>query len=107
MCICKFFDGNFVNCSLCIVFSCCFTCSNSNLVKGAEIVAVLDGIDEATSDNLQARYSYTAADIIWNAEFVDIVTVNQQTGSYVVDYHRFNNIITTHTADATRGVQYI
>ncbi|KNC83219.1 hypothetical protein SARC_04519 [Sphaeroforma arctica JP610] len=38
-----------------------------------EIIAVLDAIDEACADNFQARSSYTANDIHWQAEFADMV----------------------------------
>eukprot|EP01134_Creolimax_fragrantissima_P000012 CFRG0012T1 len=39
-----------------------------------EIIAILDAIDEACGDNFQARCSYTANDIHWQAEFAGMLT---------------------------------
>lgn len=72
-----------------------------------ELVAVLDGVDEAVSNNVQARWSYVPEEFIWNHTFVNIIEKNKKYGRYVVDYSKFNrtmsipenfvsNIDTTH-----------
>jgi len=43
-----------------------------------EIIAVMDGVDEATSSNLQARWSYTPDDIVWGAKFTSMVHVRKK-----------------------------
>jgi len=57
-----------------------------------EIIGILDGIDERTSSNLQARFSYTCNDIIWDAQFVDMVFVNPSTNKYVVDHTKLSHV---------------
>eukprot|EP01102_Stenamoeba_stenopodia_P014292 TRINITY_DN4728_c0_g1_i1.p1 TRINITY_DN4728_c0_g1~~TRINITY_DN4728_c0_g1_i1.p1 ORF type:complete len:216 (+),score=37.62 TRINITY_DN4728_c0_g1_i1:714-1361(+) len=42
-----------------------------------EIVAIVDGISEAVSDNFQARWSYIANEIVWGAEFVPMVKMEK------------------------------
>eukprot|EP01089_Gocevia_fonbrunei_P003986 TRINITY_DN1394_c0_g1_i1.p1 TRINITY_DN1394_c0_g1~~TRINITY_DN1394_c0_g1_i1.p1 ORF type:complete len:310 (-),score=29.19 TRINITY_DN1394_c0_g1_i1:11-940(-) len=41
--------------------------------QSIEIIALLDGIDEATSHNVQARWSYTSSDVVWHAKFAPMV----------------------------------
>ena len=41
----------------------------------AEIIAVLDGIDEKVSDNYQVKWSYVADEIVWGAKFVPMVSL--------------------------------
>eukprot|EP00127_Corallochytrium_limacisporum_P001891 Clim_evm46s88 gene=Clim_evmTU46s88 len=55
----------------------------------AEIIPVLDGIDEACSDNFQARWSYTANEIMWNHTYEPIITVKNL--KFCVDYSKFHN----------------
>jgi len=64
---------------------------DSLMESRAEIIAVLDGINEAVSDTFQARYSYLASEIVWNARFVPIVS--QRGGKFVVDYSKFHDIV--------------
>lgn len=58
----------------------------------AEIIAVFDGTDEGCSAQLQARWSYTAREIIWNARLVPIVSRHNQSGKFLVDFSRFNDV---------------
>jgi len=51
-----------------------------------EIIIVLDGVDEAVSMNLQARWSYLPSDIRWNSYFVPMVRPNHETGKYEITY---------------------
>lgn len=53
-----------------------------------EIICVLDGIDEATSENYQARYSYCVAEgeIREDHEFEPIVFLDERAGKFSVDF---------------------
>lgn len=53
-----------------------------------EIVAIVEGIEPATSDTIQARHSYTADDITWDHTFEPCV-VRSESGC-VVDYSKFH-----------------
>ena len=63
-----------------------------------EIIAVLDGVDESTSSNVQARWSYTPDDLIWQAKFVPMVRVGRwgsraREKSFIVDQSKLNSIV--------------
>ncbi|ELR16268.1 K+ channel protein [Acanthamoeba castellanii str. Neff] len=57
-----------------------------------EIIAILDGTDEGCSEQLQARWSYTYREIIWDARLVPVVSQDKRSGKYVVDLSRFHDI---------------
>jgi inward rectifier potassium channel len=57
----------------------------------AEIVVTIFGLDETVSQQIHARYSYPAEDIVWNRRFVDILSLEKD-GTRVVDYHRFHDV---------------
>merc|ERR1712228_384511 len=67
---------------------------NDLLRTKAEIIAIVDGIDEATSDNFQSWFSYTAKEIFWNYSFRPMVqTVVKSHRQYLqVDYDRISAI---------------
>eukprot|EP00761_Pharyngomonas_kirbyi_P004611 gb/GECH01004616.1/.p1 GENE.gb/GECH01004616.1/~~gb/GECH01004616.1/.p1 ORF type:complete len:539 (+),score=93.16 gb/GECH01004616.1/:1-1617(+) len=56
-----------------------------------EIVAVLEGIDEGCSDNIQARWSYKPHEIVWDARFVPMIRRDQQQ-PYIIDFARFSQV---------------
>lgn len=58
--------------------------------QNIEIIAVLDGCDEATSDSLQAKFSYMPSDIMVNHEFVPDMCLED--GRFAVDYARFHKM---------------
>ena len=59
---------------------------------GVEIIVLLEGIDAVTSDTIQARYSYTYDDIVWDRSFAPIVSEDDK-GVIEVDYTRFHDTV--------------
>jgi len=58
-----------------------------------EVVVVLDGIVEHTGMNTQPKTSYTADEIIWGYDFVDVIDRKfLDNGKYFVDFSKFNEI---------------
>ena len=58
-----------------------------------EVVVVLDGIVEHTGMNTQPKTSYTADEIIWGYDFVDVIDRKfLENGKYFVDFSKFNEI---------------
>eukprot|EP01116_Phalansterium_solitarium_P002752 TRINITY_DN1298_c1_g1_i6.p2 TRINITY_DN1298_c1_g1~~TRINITY_DN1298_c1_g1_i6.p2 ORF type:complete len:402 (-),score=159.73 TRINITY_DN1298_c1_g1_i6:238-1443(-) len=55
----------------------------------AELIVIFDGTDEGCSDTIQARWSYTAAELRWNEAFVPIVRAAD--GTFEVDFARFSD----------------
>lgn len=55
----------------------------------SELLILLSGIDEATSQVVHARTSYRAEDIEWNADFVDIFDHNAE--SVTIDVRRLHD----------------
>ncbi|BAZ49596.1 K+ channel inward rectifier domain-containing protein [Nostoc sp. NIES-4103] len=62
------------------------TKTNSN------IVISLTGVDETVAQVVHARHSYTANEILWNYQFVDIFHHTSE-GHRYVDYTRFHDIL--------------
>jgi len=54
-----------------------------------QLVAVLTGIDSTTSSTVYARHGYTAADILFDRAFEDVVDVNED-GTVKIDFRRFH-----------------
>lgn len=60
--------------------------------KGMEMIVILSGVDEHTSQSVHARRSYGADEIKWGARYVDIIAAAQNTdGLRRVDYTRFHD----------------
>ena len=57
-----------------------------------EIMVTIDGTESVTSNTLQARYSYTADDIEFNAIFRPCVSIDEQKGA-VIDFNKFHDLI--------------
>lgn len=59
-----------------------------------EIVAVLDGVVEATGLNTQPKNSYLNSEILWGFDFCNTVEKSQfsDSGYYHVDYSRLNDV---------------
>jgi len=57
----------------------------------AEIICSVIGIDETFSQTVHARHSYVAAELAWNARFVDILTLHPD-GRREIDYTRFHDV---------------
>jgi len=59
--------------------------------EGAEIIVVISGVDETFAQRVHARHSYSAEQIIWDKQFVDILTVNED-GHRSIDYRKFHDV---------------
>ncbi|KAI1722988.1 inward rectifier potassium channel domain-containing protein [Ditylenchus destructor] len=55
-----------------------------------ELIMTVEGIVEATGMTFQARTSYLPEEIKWGQRFVPMVTMNEGTGKYEVDYGVFD-----------------
>jgi len=58
--------------------------------RDALIVASLTGLDETFLQTIHARHAYGPDEIVWNAQFVDVVSALPD-GSRVVDYSKFHD----------------
>lgn len=56
----------------------------------AELVTILDGIDETYSQPIYARHSFVADEVRWQHRFVDILSRDAK-NRIVVDYNRFHD----------------
>ena len=56
-----------------------------------EVVVLVEGIEPATSDTIQARHSYTVDEIVWDHTFLPCLT-RTSTGC-TVDYSRFHKLV--------------
>ena len=63
----------------------------------AEVIVSLVGFEEIFSQTVHARRVYRAADIIWNARFVDVL-LREPYGRRRVDYGRFHDVVPIETA---------
>eukprot|EP01104_Vermistella_antarctica_P001261 TRINITY_DN11316_c0_g1_i1.p1 TRINITY_DN11316_c0_g1~~TRINITY_DN11316_c0_g1_i1.p1 ORF type:complete len:424 (+),score=70.09 TRINITY_DN11316_c0_g1_i1:288-1559(+) len=69
----------------------------------AEIIVVYDGIDEATSNNVQSRWSYLASELRLGCVFRQVVTKREKTkgrwgireggGGYEIDFDNFHTVV--------------
>jgi inward rectifier potassium channel len=57
-----------------------------------EIIVTLTGIDETVAQSIHARHSYDAREILWNMQFLDILSKTRD-GRRVVDYSRFHEVL--------------
>jgi inward rectifier potassium channel len=55
----------------------------------AELFLSLSGIDETIGQSIYARKRYGLDDIVWNARFADVITLEDD-GTRVVDYEKFH-----------------
>ena len=55
----------------------------------ADIYLSLSGLDETTGQTIHTRYGYTLDDIVYNAKFVDVLTVAAD-GTRELDYSKFH-----------------
>jgi inward rectifier potassium channel len=67
--------------------------TREELIEGnAEVLILLKGIDETFSQQVHARSSYKADEIVWNARFGDIYDRTTDTGLLTVDIRKLNDI---------------
>ncbi len=53
---------------------------------------MLTGIDETLSQTIHARHSFVPQEILWNMQFVDIMSRTSE-GKLSIDYSRFHDVI--------------
>jgi inward rectifier potassium channel len=63
--------------------------AESLATKGLELICVVVGLDETSSQSVHSRHSYTAEELRWDQRFVDIIDI-QPDGTRVIDYRRFH-----------------
>ena len=56
-----------------------------------EVVVLVEGIEPATSDTIQARHSYTVDEIVWDHTFLPCLT--RTSSGCTVDYSRFHKLV--------------
>ena len=59
--------------------------------KEIELVVSLSGIDGTFGHTIQARYSYTCENLVYDAAFVDVI-YPQDDGHLMIDYKPFHDI---------------
>ena len=61
--------------------------------RNFELICVIDGIDEACSENYQARFSYCVSEgeILQDHQFMPMVFRNKKIGKFEVDFDRISN----------------
>lgn len=60
---------------------------------GAEFLVTVAGIDETSSQRVHGRHSYVADEIVWDRQFVDVVTPpSDGVGRWVIDYGKFHDV---------------
>jgi potassium inwardly-rectifying channel subfamily J len=58
--------------------------------RRVEIVAVVEGCDQATGGSVQARHSFTVDEIFWDKSFKQCVFVDKDDGAAIVDFSQFH-----------------
>jgi inward rectifier potassium channel len=66
---------------------------------GAELYLSFTGLDETLGQQIHARYSYRLEDIVLNARFVDVLTI-EPSGRRTIDYAGFHDVEIVGPADA-------
>lgn len=56
-----------------------------------ELFLSFTGIDETLGQTIHARHSYSLGDIIYNARFADVLTIEPD-GTRIIDYGRFHEV---------------
>ena len=59
--------------------------------EGAEIFLTFTGLDETIGQAIHARHSYKLDEIVYNARFVDVLSVDQD-GTRTIDYGTFHDV---------------
>ena len=57
-----------------------------------EIIVSIEGTESVTSNTLQARYSYTGNDIVYNMAFAPCVHIGED-GQAVIDFNHFHDLV--------------
>ncbi|OLL33663.1 Inward rectifier potassium channel, partial [Burkholderia sp. SRS-W-2-2016] len=70
--------------------------------SGLSLLLTLEGIDESTSQTMQARHMWTCEQIFWQYRFVDIMS--ERDGVSHIDYAHFDEIVPLDAAPLDPGV---
>jgi inward rectifier potassium channel len=70
--------------------------ADSLLQTNATIVISLSGIDETVAQVVHARHTYTAREILWNSQFIDIIR-HTPDGHRYIDYNYFHDVLPLNT----------
>lgn len=70
------------------------TSQREMLESAAEFLVLLTGVDETFSQSVQARSSYRAEEVIWDAKFADIFMYDVDGRTAGVDLNRFHDTVT-------------
>ena len=57
-----------------------------------ELLMIFTGLDETLSQTIHARHSFISGEILWNMQFVDILSRTQD-GRRCIDYSHFHDVI--------------
>ena len=69
------------------------TCRHFDIAANKiEIVVSIEGTESVTSNTLQARYSYTGDDILYNMAFAPCVRIGDD-GQAVIDFNHFHDLV--------------
>lgn len=66
--------------------------TESLLKTNSSIVVSLSGIDETVAQVLHARHTYSATDLLWNYQFVNIMHETSD-GHRYIDYQYFHDAV--------------
>lgn len=58
----------------------------------ASLVVSLSGVDETVSQAIHTRHTYSAQDILWNYQLVDILQETAD-GHRYIDYNQFHDVV--------------
>jgi inward rectifier potassium channel len=64
---------------------------DQEIPANAEIMVLLSGTDERSSQTIHVRWAYRPDDLRWNSHFVDILG-ELPDGTRTIDYRRFHDV---------------
>lgn len=59
--------------------------------EGADIIVALSGVDETFAQRIHARHVYSADQVLWDKQFVDILSLSPD-GRRSIDYRKFHDV---------------
>ena len=66
--------------------------AESLIQTNATVVISLSGVDETVAQVVRTRHTYTASEIVWNSQFVDIIRHTAE-GNRYIDYNYFHDVL--------------
>jgi inward rectifier potassium channel len=65
--------------------------AESMRAEGADIIVALSGVDETFAQRIHARHVYSADQVLWDKQFVDILSMTAD-GQRSIDYRKFHEV---------------